>query len=64
MSENIVKINEELYSKLEKLSNQIGISIEILINKELEKLLKIFLQSPLDALESIEYDNIIKEVLK
>jgi predicted DNA-binding protein len=62
-NEPIIKIDEDLYNKLKKLSNQIGIPIETLINEELEKFIEIFSETPLDALENIGYDKTIKEML-
>jgi len=59
---NEIEINEKQYSKLEKVSKQLGMPISEIIEIQVEKFLEALEQDPLEELEYLGYKTKIKKL--
>jgi negative regulator of replication initiation len=59
-----IEIDKDLHKKITLLSEEIGMSINEIINKELKLFLDAFRSDPLSELEILGYEDKIKKVIE
>ena len=63
-NETSIRINKEQYTKLALISEQIGMSIEEIVEIQIKHFLEAIKQEPLSELENLEFEERIKKAFK